>query len=80
MKSTANRMRSRGKRMTIELSEWFLPTYASSSTVPPSSSVSRSAKVTWGTAVGRRSPMMVALALSCATTMAVSVKTSPPAM
>jgi hypothetical protein len=46
------------------LSEWDGPTYASSTRLPPNSMVIRSEKVTWGTAVGRFSPMIVRLALS----------------
>ena len=80
MKSTANRTRSLGKRTTMELSEWLRPTYDSSTSVPPSSMVMRSEKLTWGIAVRRFSPMILALARSCATTMAVSANTSPPEM
>ena len=62
--STTNSVRSAGKFITIMLSEWDGPTYASSTRLPPNSMVIRSEKVTWGTAVGRFSPMIVRLALS----------------
>ena len=80
MKSTANRIRSFGKRMTIELSEWLRPTCESSTAVPPSSIIMRSLNVTCGTAVGRFSAMIVRRAFSWATTRAVSANTSPPEM
>jgi hypothetical protein len=80
MKSTANRIRSVGNRMTIELSEWFRPTCESSIVVPPSSMTIRSVNVTCGTAVGRFSAMIVRRAFSWATIRAVSAKTSPPEM